>query len=129
MTAREKIEKLTHAWYGFDVFSAVAGFVLGGIGIFSAMFSLVGLMVSLFITFWIGRSLLARSSFTRVALLVLGTLSMLLGMLSTGRLLWSFASEWSLGLLLWAGYTAVGVYMQARSINTLTDKTVKAYFG
>lgn len=130
MTAKEKIEKLTNAWYGFDLFSAVIGLVfVNGIGIFSMVFAAIGLAISLLITFWIGRSLLGKSSFTRVVLLVLSTLFMVLGVLSTGRMVWAFFGEWSLSLLGYAAWSSISVYMYAKSINTLTDKTVRAHFG
>ncbi len=130
MMAKEKIEKLTNAWYGFDLFYSVIGFVfISGIGIFSAVGSLIGLAISLLITFWIGRSLIKKSSMTRTILIVFSALLMVLGVLGTGRLVWAFASEWSLSLLGYAALSVINVYMYARSINTLTDKSVRAYFA
>jgi hypothetical protein len=128
MTAKEKIEKLTNSWYGFDVFSAVVSFVfVNGIGIFSGIFSAMGLFISLFITWWIGRNLMNKSSLQRVVLLVFSTLFMLLGMLGIGRTLWS--AEWSLSLFGYVAWSSIGVYMHAKSINVLTDKDVRAYFA
>jgi hypothetical protein len=130
MTAKDKIEKLTNSWYGYDLFVSLVYFVfVNGIGIFSAITGAIGLGISLFITFWIGRSLMRKSSFTRTVLLILSSLVMILGVLGVGRTVWGFFGEWSLSSLGWAAMGSVGVYMQAKSINTLTDKTVKAYFA
>ena len=128
MNAKEKIEKLTNAWYGFDLFSAIVSFVfVSGIGIFSAIFSALGLAVSLLITWWIGRNLQRKSGLQRTVLLVFSTLFMLLGMLSIGQSLW--AAEWSLSLFGYVAWSSIGVYMYAKSINVLTDKEVRAHFA
>ncbi len=128
MNAKEKIEKLTNAWYGFDLFSSVVSFVfVSGIGIFSGIFSALGLAVSLLITWWIGRNLQRKSGLQRTVLLVFSTLFMLLGLFNIGHTLW--AAEWSLSIFGYAAWSGVSVYMYAKSINVLTDKEVRAHFA
>jgi hypothetical protein len=134
MTAQQKIEKLTHAWYGFTLFgglASIASSVFGGLFsiVITILVAIPTMLFGFFVTWFLGRRLLARSSFTRVVLVVLSALSMILAALGTAKLGWTFLHEWSLSLLVQAVYMAACTYMNARSYNTLTDATVKSYFG
>ncbi len=124
MTARDKIENLTHAWYGFAVFSSVASLLMNGIGIFSILGSIISLFITCLITFFIGRALINKSSFVRVALMILSGLFGVIGVIGMGTAL--FQSEWSLSLFMMIGLGMVGVYMQFRSLRVLSS--VRAYF-
>jgi hypothetical protein len=128
MTGRAKIEGLTNTWYGFAVFSAAYALVTGGIGIWNIGKTGIGLLVSWFFTFLIGRALLRKSSLVRTILLVVSGISVLLGTYSAGSSALSFMAHWELGLLFTAVYSAVGAWMNAKSFRTLTDSSVKAYF-
>jgi hypothetical protein len=125
MTARDKIENLTHAWYGFALFSSVASLLMNGIGVFSIIGTIVSLFVSFLITFFIGRALVNKSRFVRVVVMTLSGLFGVLGVVGIGSAL--FQSEWSLTLFLAIGLGAVGVYMQFRSLLVLSS--VRAYFA
>jgi len=129
MSGKAKIEGLTNAWYGFAVFSAVCSVFSNGIGIFSIGGAVIGLLISWTITFFLGRALVKKSGFTRALLLFLSGLFTLLGMLAVGRTTWMFVNTWQLSLLGTVGYSAVHVWMNARSFRTLIDSSVKAYIG
>ncbi len=129
MDAKEKLEKLTNSWYGFAVFTGVATFLMNGIGIFSAIGAAISVFVSWVFTFAIGRLLLRKSSLTRWVLVVLGGLSVILGVLGIAGGLYTFFTEWSLTYLLYAGYVSVAVYQHAKSLKVLTDDKVKGYFA
>ena len=130
MTARQKIEQLTHAWYGYVTISALASLFANGIpGVFRIFFGAIGLCFSLFITWFIGRRLLNKSSLTRLILLVLSTLATLGGTYEIGSSMLSFVKTWEFSLLGMAAFYGVSVYMHVRSLRTLTDSSVRAYFG
>ena len=129
MTARQKIESLTNAWYGFSLIAAAIGLWNRGIGFVSIVSTALSLALTFFVVWFIGRRLVAKSSLTRVTMLVISAIGTIGGAVATAKLGWAFLHEWSLWLLVsafWSG-SAVGMYI--RSWRTLTDSTVKAYFG
>jgi hypothetical protein len=129
MTGRAKIEGLTNTWYGFAVFSAAYALVTSGLGVWNILKTGIGLLMSWFLTFLIGRALLRKSSLVRTILLVVSGVSVLLGTYAAGSSALSFVAHWELGLLLTAVYSAVGAWMNAKSFRTLTDASVKTYFS
>lgn len=129
MSGKAKIERLTNSWYGFAVFSAICSVLMSGIGFFSIVLAIGGLLFSWFITFLIGRALIRKSSLTRFLLLLLSGLFMILGTIGTGKGAWSFIHSWQLSVLAYTAYTAVYTWMHARSFRTLMDSSVKVYFG
>jgi hypothetical protein len=129
MSAREKIENLTNSWYGFALFTGLVTFLQNGIGVFSALGALASTLFSLFLTFFIGRRLLARGSITRVILLVLSVLSLGLGSLGVFSLGKAFLQDWSFSLLFGIVYALLSLHMNFKSFRVLTDAQVKAYVG
>lgn len=129
MTARQKIEGLTNAWYGFALVSGLASLVQNGIGVFSIALTTGSILFSFVLTWFLGRRLLARSSLWRTILLVVSGLGTVLFTLGAARLAWAFVHAWSLSLLVGALGSGVLVYMYGRSFRVLTDRDVKAYFG
>jgi hypothetical protein len=129
MTARQKIESLTNAWYGFSLIAAGIALAQSGIGLFSIVWSALSLAVTFFVVWFIGRRLLAKSSLTRVVMLVISGVGTVLGCLATAKLGWAFLHDWSIWLLVSAFMSATAVGMYIRSWRTLTDVSVKAYFG
>ncbi len=125
MTAREKIQNLTHAWYGFAFFSSLASLLMNGIGIFSIIGAIASLFISCLITFFIGRALINKSSFVRVVVMILSGVFGVLGVVGMGTAL--VESEWSLSLFMMIGLAGIGVYMQFRSLLVLAS--VRAYFA
>jgi hypothetical protein len=128
MSGRTKIEKLIHAWYGFDVTSAVVSFLVGSWGILSIVGSVIGLGISLFITWAIGRSLLGKSSLTRAILLIGSGLFTVTGTVGVARSSLYLFDSFSLSLVGMIAWSCVGVYMLGRSFLTLMNADVKAYF-
>lgn len=129
MTARQKIEGLTNSWYGYAVFGAALSLWDNGIGFFSLLGTAGSFLFSVFLTWFIGRRLLSRSTLTRVILVVVTALSSVFGSIGVAKMGWTFFHTWSFSVALYAALTAVGVYMNARSFKVLTDKSVKAYFN
>ena len=130
MTARQKIEHLTHAWYGYVTFSAIASLFRDGIpGFFSIIWAGMGLLVSLFVTWFIGRRLLAKSSLVRFVLLVWTGIGSLFGAMATGKAAWVFFQTWSFSFIGIAVFAGVAAYMHMRSFRTLMDSSVRAYFN
>lgn len=128
-TAREKLEKLTNSWYGFAVFGAVCALLEGGLGFFSLLRAFFGMLFSFLVTFFLGRRLLAKSSFWRFVLVLFAGFGTVFGSLGLARGAWEFVHEWSFGLLFELGVALVAVVMNAKSFRVLTDSSVKAYFG
>ena len=130
MTARQKIENLTHAWYGYVTLSAILSLFANGIpGIFSIVWAAMGLAFSLFLTWFIGRRLLNKSSLTRAILLVITGLGVLFQTYGVGKMALAFVRTWEFGMLGAAVFLGVSVYMHARSFRVLTDSSVRAYFN
>ena len=128
-TARQKIEGLTNSWYGYAVFGAILSLWNNGIGFFSLIGTAGSFLFTCFLTWFIGRRLLAKSSLTRVLLIALTGIFSLLGTYSAAKMGWTFFQTWSMSVAIYAAITALGVYMNARSFKVLTDKSVKAYFN
>ncbi len=129
MTARQKIEQLTNAWYGYVTFSAIASLFKDGIpGLFSIIWAAMGLCFSLFITWFIGRRLLAKSSLTRFLLLLVTGIGSIFGTIGAGKMALTFVRTWELGMLGAAAFLGIAVYMHVRSFRTLVDSSVRAYF-
>jgi hypothetical protein len=138
MTAKQDLENLSHSWYGYVVCAALFSvFGLRASGIFTFAIGLsiwmvinaFMLVVALAVVTFLSRRLLARSSGTRVFLIVVSALFAVLGTLTfldEGRM---FLSYWSLSLLLRMAATAVGVMMNARSFAILMRPNVRRYFA
>ena len=58
-----------------------------------------------------------------------GLLGTVLGVISAGKDALAFVSTWELSLLGAIVYGAAAAWMNIRSFRTLTDPSVKAYFG
>ncbi len=127
-TGRQKIEELTNAWYAFTVVTALVSLFSSGIGVFSVLFTACSTAFSLFLTWFIGKRLLARSSLMRSVLVLISLVASIFGGLAAVRLGWSFLHEWSFAILVNAGLSTGSVAMNFRSFRTLTDPSVKAYF-
>ena len=130
MSAKEKIQNLTNAWYGFTVFAALVNLVVNGVGIFSVVFVGAGTIFSLVWAWFLGRQLLRKSSLTRMALVVLSAISVVAGTLGAASLSWRVvagdARFVELGVV---AMMAIGVWMNARSFRVLTDRAVRAHFS
>jgi hypothetical protein len=128
---KRKIQGLTNGWYGFDVFAFLVHLVMALLGssFFGAFISvpsvIVSSLISLVITWVIGRLLISRSSLTRVVLLVLSPIGFVLSLVSAWHLL---AGSWSLSVIATTVLVIASAYMQFRSFFTLLDKDVRAYF-
>jgi hypothetical protein len=128
-TARQKIEELTNSWYGYAVFGAILSIWNNGIGFFSLIGTAFSFVFSIFLTWFIGRRLMAKSTLTRLILVIVTALSSLFGSLGVAKLGVTFFQTFSLSILVYAMVSAVVVYMNIKSFRVLTDKSVKAYFG
>ena len=128
MTGQKKIEQLTDSWYGFAIFAGIMAVVANGIGILTIGFAAFSTVFSLFITFLIGRSLRNKNGITRFVLLVLAPLSAILGVFGVWRMMGMFFDLWSWTMLVNAFVSAVGVYMNAKSLRVLLDGSVAAHF-
>ncbi|HEY1959921.1 MAG TPA: hypothetical protein VGH28_30140 [Polyangiaceae bacterium] len=131
MSAKEKIQSLTHAWYGVSVVSAILGVVMNGIGVLSLGLAGVTLAFSLFFAWLLGFLLLRKSSFTRIVLIVLSAIGVVAGTLAVP---WAVYQALLGDAPLTAGLGSAlamtfSVYMNARSFRVLTDRSVKAYFA
>ena len=131
MTAKEKIQSLTHAWYGVSVATAIIGVVMNGIGVLSLGLAGVSLVFSLFVAWLLGFLLLRKSSFTRVVLIVLSAIGVVGGLLAVPWAVYQaiFGDVPFLAGLGSALAMVVGVYMHGRSFRVLTDRSVRAYFA
>ncbi|WP_394840637.1 hypothetical protein LZC95_26415 [Pendulispora brunnea] len=129
MNARQKIESLTNAWYGFAVFSALFYVLRNGFGFFSLTWAAIVFLFSLMGMFFIGRRLLAKGHITRFILLITTAITTITGALGAGHCVLEFLGQWSFSLLLDAAAALVAVYMNARSFRVLTDSSVRAYFN
>lgn len=129
MNAKQKIENLTHTWYGVSVFMGVVQILTNGIGIFSILSAAFSTVFSLVLSFAFCRLLLGGSSLTRILLVVISALGVVLGVLGVGQAIYTFFGEWSLSLLGYAALGLVGLSVNVKSFRVLTDKTVKAHFA
>jgi len=129
MTATQKIEGLTNSYYGYAVFGAAVSLWNNGIGFFSLIGTALSFVFSIFLTWFIGRRLLAKSSLMRVVLVLFTGIFSVLGSISVAKMGWTFFQTMSLSVLLYTGLVGVGVYMNVKAFRVLTDKSVKAYFS
>ena len=127
MTATQKIEGLVNSWYGYAVFGAALSLWNNGIGFFPLMGTAASFVFSIFLTWFIGRRLMNKSSLMRLIMVVVTGLSSVFGSVATAKMGWSFFQTYSVGVLLYSALLAVGVYMNVKSFRVLTDKSVKAY--
>lgn len=129
MTATQKIEGLTNSYYGYAVFGAAVSLWNNGIGFFSLIGTALSFVFSIFLTWFIGRRLLAKSSLMRVVLVLFTGIFSVLGSISVAKMGWTFFQTMSLSVLLYTGLVGVGVYMNVKAFRVLTDKSVKAYIN
>ncbi len=129
MTAKQKIESLTNAWYGFSLIATALGLWNRGIGFFSLVSAALSLALSFFIVWFIGRRLVAKSSLTRFLMLLISAVGTIGASIGTAKLGWAFLHEWSIWLLVGMFWSVSAVGMYVRSWRTLTDSSVKAYFA
>jgi hypothetical protein len=151
MTARQRIEQLTHTWYGFTVFAAVASVVtvalwpfspglifspaklaLAFVGsavaiVFAIGLNIVGLVIGLFVVSLLGRALLNRSAVTRLLLVVLVPVLGALTAYAALQQLWSGITGLALSSLLSAAVSFIMVSLYVRSWRVLTSAAVKDY--
>jgi len=129
MSGKAKIESLTNTWYGYAVFSAAVALLNRGIGFFSILYTGAGLLLTWFLMFLVGRALTKKSSLVRALLICITAVMSVTTAIATGKMALSFISSFELSLLAAAALTAVGTWMNAKSLKTLLDPQVKAYFG
>jgi hypothetical protein len=129
MTARQKIETLTNAWYGYAFFTSLVGLVENGFGVGSIIGAALGLGLQLILIWFIGRRLLSKSSLTRVLLVAFSGIAGLVFTIGTAKFGWAAITDFSLTALIAAFFSGTAVAMYIRSFRTLTDSSVKAYFG
>jgi hypothetical protein len=127
MTAQKKIEQLTDSWYGFTIFAALLSIVASGLGFFTLLITAFSTAFSLFLTFVIGRKLKNRSSLTRTVVIVVATISMVLGGLAIVRNGLDFLGDFSLAGLATLTMMIASFYMNGKSIAVLCDSSVKSY--
>jgi hypothetical protein len=128
-TARQKIEGLTNSWYGYAVLGALVSLWNNGIGFFSLIGTAASFLFTVFLTWFIGRRLLNKSSLTRAVLIAFTAIASLLGGYGAAKMGWTFIQTFSLTALFYTVFLGTHVYMHARSFKVLTDKSVKAYFN
>lgn len=129
MTARQKIEALTNAWYGYLFFGAIVSLWESGLGVFSLLSTAFVFAVSaLFVRFFGGR-LLAKSSLTRSLLVIASGLFTVLGSIGAAKMGFRFFHSFSFDDLGYAALAAASVSMHVRSLRVLTDASVKSYVG
>jgi|HubBroStandDraft_2_1064218.scaffolds.fasta_scaffold1512734_1 hypothetical protein len=137
MTARQKIEQLTRSWYGYSVFAAVlsvlslraSGVLSLAIGLaLSIVLNAIGLVVSLAVVTFLGRSLVNRSRGTRLFLVVFSGLFCVLGVLGTLGAGWDMLHSWSLASLCSLVMMASCTMLNGRSFRVLGETGVRAYF-
>lgn len=138
MDAKGKLQSLSYSWYGYTVCATLGSiFGLRASGLFSlvvgftlwAMLNAVSLVIGIALVTWVSRSLiLGHSALMRRFLIVLSFLGVVLGGLGTLSLAGAFLRFWQLGLLVQLGFTVSWALLNLRSLRTLTETQVKAYF-
>ena len=133
MSARAKIEGLTNTWYSFALFSAISSLLAalreGGLGFFKIAGTLLWMLLSWAFIYVVGRRLLAKSSLTRAVLIIASAILGVTGGLACAKMTWAFVTSWEIYLLAALSYSAVSTWLNVKSFRTLTDPSVKAYFG
>lgn len=127
MTAREKIQNLTNAWYGYFAAAGLVSVVRAGFGIFSIVITVFATLGLFLMTWFIGKRLLAKSSFTRIALVITSFLVAAMSGYGVAKGTWMFIHDWSFSLLIGILLGAGSAMMHVRSFRVLTDSSVKAY--
>ena len=128
MTAKEKIEKLTDGWYGYTLFAGLITLIHNGIGFFSIFLAIGSTIFSLFITFLVGRWLLARSSIGRWIVITLSAFGVILAGLATAAYAFDIFRSFGLSPILSVLLFGSCTLMNLRSVRTLSESSVKAYF-
>ena len=129
MTARQKIEGLTNSWYGFAVFMSLLSLWRNGIGFFSLLGTAGSFIFSIFLTWFVGRRLLAKSSLMRLFLIVVTGVISVMDTVGVAQMGLTFFRTFSFSALAYVGVLGIHLYMNARSFRVLTDKSVKVYFA
>lgn len=129
MTAREKLQQLTNAWYSIAVVSAGASLLMNGLGIFSIVGAILSLSSMFILTWWIGRKLMNRSSLMRSVCIVVSVIASVLGILGLFGLGKELFEDFRLSIFLDMALVVMGISMHMRSFRVLTDTQVKAYFA
>ncbi len=137
MHAKAKLQNLSYSWYGYTFISTIASILnLRASGMASlvfgvvvwAVFAAISLAIGLALVTWVSRSLLGRSALMRRAMIVLSALGVVGGGLGILSLVGAFFHEWSLWILLQIALTGAWALLNFRSLRTLTETSVKAYF-
>jgi hypothetical protein len=128
MSARDRIEGLTNSWYGFGLVAGLVSIFESGFGFFSLLRAAAAVLFSLALTWFFGKRLLAKSSVTRLFLVVVSAICVVTLGLGTARLGWAFLQDWSIALLVQTAFAGSGAWMYLRSLRVLTATEVKAYF-
>jgi hypothetical protein len=137
MTAKQKIEGLTRSWYGYSLFAAILSVLsFSASGLFALAFGLgvsvvlnaVALVLSIAVVAFLGRKLVARSSATRMFLVVVSALVSVLGALATLEGVWTFFGAWSIASACSIVMAACCTMLNVRSFRVLTETSVRAYF-
>lgn len=128
MGARKKIEELTNAWYGFAIFGGLVALLSRGIGLWSLFVVGGSTLFSIFVSWFVGRRLLAKSYFTRVVTMFLAAISSLTGSYGTYKAATVLLTSFSLGQMLVLALVAAGTWMNVRSFMVLRDPEVRSYF-
>jgi hypothetical protein len=129
MSGRERIENLTNSWYGYALFTGLLNLLDRGFGLWSIVWTALGVGFSFFITYLIGNRLLAKSSLTRLILLGVSLLGSVFAATATVKLTGSLFTSFHLGTLFEIGIVAASLGMNVQSFRALTDKSVKTYFA
>jgi hypothetical protein len=129
MTARQKIEGLTNSWYGFAVFMSLLSLWRGGIGFLSLATTAASFVFTIFLTWFVGRRLLKKSSLMRLFLIVVTGVISVLDTVGVAKMGLTFFQTFSFSALAYVGVLGIHLYMNARSFRVLTDKSVKLYFA
>ncbi len=133
MTARAKIEALTNSWSSFALFSAISSLAValreGSLGFFKIAGTILWMLLSWAFVYFVGKRLLAKSSLTRAVLIIASAILGVTGGLACAKMAWAFVTSWELSLLAALSYSVVSTWLNVKSFRTLTDASVKAYFG
>jgi len=129
MSAKEKLQALTTAWYGFALFVGIADIVMNGLGVLSIGLATVATVFGVFVTWVLGRLLVGKSSVMRVVLVVLSAIGVVAGVVGAGASLLNVFSGQALREIVMAVIGIASASMNVRSFRVLTDRSVKAYFA
>ena len=128
MGARKKIEELTNAWYGFAIFGGLVALLSRGFGLWSLFVVGSSTLFSIFISWFVGRRLLAKSSFSRFVTLIVAGISSVTGAFGTFNAATQLITSFSFSQVLLLALIVGGTWMNIRSFMVLRDPEVKSYF-